>query len=126
MTTQASLNATETQLTAHINNLYNTVFWALVQQAGETTTQAHAILRGTVSKQKHEILFSRFGLNYNGIGERYRKGSILVREEKVRNKVRKNLFRQMRACMNGALKKVAGERGRKRGRSHRKQRSAHE
>lgn len=30
---------------AHINNLYNTVFWALVQQGGETTTQAHATLR---------------------------------------------------------------------------------
>jgi tRNA(His) guanylyltransferase len=30
---------------AHINNLYNTAFWALVQQGGETTTQAHATLR---------------------------------------------------------------------------------
>lgn len=30
---------------AHINNLYNTAFWALVQQGGQTTTQAHATLR---------------------------------------------------------------------------------
>ncbi|KAH8118188.1 tRNAHis guanylyltransferase [Phellopilus nigrolimitatus] len=68
------------QADTHINNLYNTVFWALVQQDGQTTTEAHATLRGTVSNQKHEILFSRFGVNYNGIPARYRKGSILVRE----------------------------------------------
>ncbi|KAJ3520886.1 hypothetical protein NM688_g9096 [Phlebia brevispora] len=69
------------QADTHINNLYNTTFWALVQQGGETTTQAHATLRGTVSKTKHEILFSRFGINYNKVSERYRKGSIVVREE---------------------------------------------
>ncbi|KII89709.1 hypothetical protein PLICRDRAFT_90895 [Plicaturopsis crispa FD-325 SS-3] len=68
------------QADTHINNLYNTVFWALVQQGGETTTQAHATLRGTVSAQKHELLFSRFGINYNQISARYRKGSIIVRE----------------------------------------------
>ncbi|KAG5717236.1 hypothetical protein E4T56_gene15661, partial [Termitomyces sp. T112] len=68
-------------LQAHINNLYNTVFWALVQLGGETTTQAHATLRGTVSKEKHEILFTRFQINYNQIDERFRKGSVLVRKE---------------------------------------------
>jgi tRNA(His) 5'-end guanylyltransferase len=30
---------------AHINNLYNTTFWSLVQQGGQTTTKAHATLR---------------------------------------------------------------------------------
>ncbi|KAF8071548.1 Thg1 C terminal domain-containing protein [Lyophyllum atratum] len=69
------------QADTHINNLYNTAFWALVQQGGETTTQAHATLRGTISKEKHEILFTRFQVNYNQIDERYRKGSVLVREE---------------------------------------------
>ena len=39
------------------------------------------LVQGTVSKTKHEILFSRFGINYNTLPERYRKGSILVREE---------------------------------------------
>ena len=34
-----------------------------------------------MSKQKHEMLFSRFGINYNKLPERYRKGSVLVREE---------------------------------------------
>ena len=32
-------------MTAHINNLYNTAFWSLVQQGGQTTTEAHAALR---------------------------------------------------------------------------------
>lgn len=36
--------------------------------------------QGTVSKTKHEILFSRFGINYNDLAERYKKGSVLVRE----------------------------------------------
>jgi tRNA(His) guanylyltransferase len=30
---------------AHINNLYNTAFWAFVQQGGQTTTEAHEALR---------------------------------------------------------------------------------
>ncbi|KAI0342808.1 tRNAHis guanylyltransferase [Trametopsis cervina] len=68
------------QADAHINNLYNTVFWALVQQGGQSTAEAHETLRGTVSKTKHEILFSRFGINYNTLPERFRKGSVLVRE----------------------------------------------
>ncbi|TFK45816.1 tRNAHis guanylyltransferase [Heliocybe sulcata] len=68
------------QVDTHINNLYNTAFWALVQQAGESTTQAHALLKGTQSAQKHELLFSRFGVNYNKIDARFRKGSVLVRE----------------------------------------------
>ncbi|KAF5329950.1 hypothetical protein D9611_010502 [Ephemerocybe angulata] len=69
------------QADTHINNLYNTTFWALVQQGGQTTTEAHATLRGTFSKDKHEILYSRFKINYNQLDARYRKGSILVREE---------------------------------------------
>ncbi|KAJ3751056.1 Thg1 C terminal domain-containing protein [Lentinula detonsa] len=69
------------QADTHINNLYNTAFWALVQQGGKTTTEAHAILRGTVSKDKHEILFSGFEINYDKIDPRYRKGSVFVRVE---------------------------------------------
>ncbi|TFK84082.1 tRNAHis guanylyltransferase [Polyporus arcularius HHB13444] len=69
------------QADTHINNLYNTVFWALVLKGGQTTTEAHATLRGTVSSQKHEMLYSRFGINYNELPARFRKGSVLVREE---------------------------------------------
>jgi tRNA(His) guanylyltransferase len=85
--------------TAHINNLYNTVFWALVQQGGKTTAEAHAQLRvrllsglalhstfltlnvqGTVAAQKYELLFTEFGLNYNTIDVRLRKGSVIIRD----------------------------------------------
>ncbi|KAJ2918134.1 hypothetical protein MD484_g2247, partial [Candolleomyces efflorescens] len=69
------------QADTHINNLYNTTFWALVLQGGQTTTEAHATLRGTFAKDKHEILFSRFKINYNQLDARFRKGSILVRED---------------------------------------------
>ena len=33
------------RVSAHINNLYNTAFWALVQQGGQTTKEAHETLR---------------------------------------------------------------------------------
>ncbi|TDL25544.1 tRNAHis guanylyltransferase [Rickenella mellea] len=69
------------QVDTHINNLYNTTFWALVQTGGQTTTQAHAHLKGTQSKEKNEILFNLFGINYNNIPARFRKGSVLVRQE---------------------------------------------
>ncbi|CAK5274883.1 unnamed protein product, partial [Mycena citricolor] len=45
------------------------------------TTQAHSVLKGTLSKQKHERLFSRFQINYNALDARFRKDSVLVREE---------------------------------------------
>ena len=88
-------------LPAHINNLYNTVFWALVQQGKKTVREAHAelnvctisitlfcpradqpvllhLFQGTVSSQKNDILFDRFGVNYNTIDEMYRRGTILI------------------------------------------------
>ncbi|KAF8837643.1 tRNAHis guanylyltransferase [Paxillus ammoniavirescens] len=68
------------QADTHINNLYNTVFWALIQQGGQTTAEAHATLRGTVSSQKHEMLFQRFKINYNELPARFRKGSVVVGE----------------------------------------------
>lgn len=63
---------------AHINNLYNTTFWALVLQGGQTEREAHDTLKGTYSKDKHEILFSRFGINYDKLPALFRKGTTLV------------------------------------------------
>lgn len=63
---------------AHINNLYNTTFWALVLQGGQTEREAHNTLKGTYSKDKHEILFSRFGINYDKLPALFRKGTTLV------------------------------------------------
>ncbi|CAE6537794.1 tRNA(His) guanylyltransferase [Rhizoctonia solani] len=68
------------QADTHINNLYNTTFWALVQQGGMTAREAETKLKGTLSKDKHEILFSSFSINYNSLPERFKKGSVLIRE----------------------------------------------
>ncbi|KAJ5020581.1 tRNAHis guanylyltransferase-domain-containing protein [Bipolaris maydis] len=49
------------QVDCHINNLYNTTFWALVQQGGMGHREAEERLKGTVSSDKNEILFKEKG-----------------------------------------------------------------
>ncbi|KAF2677784.1 Thg1-domain-containing protein [Lentithecium fluviatile CBS 122367] len=68
------------QVDCHINNLYNTSFWALVQQGGMDPRAAEQELSGTFSADKNEILFSRFGINYNNEPEIFKKGSVLYRD----------------------------------------------
>lgn len=66
--------------TGHINNLYNTTFWTLVQQGGLENRVAEKELSGTVSADKNEILFKRFGINYNNEPAIFKKGSVLYRD----------------------------------------------
>ncbi|RUS34220.1 Thg1 C terminal domain-containing protein [Jimgerdemannia flammicorona] len=68
------------QADCHINNLYNTCFWEIVH-SGRSEKEAEDELRGTVASEKNEMLFSRFGINYNAVPEMFRKGSVVVREE---------------------------------------------
>ncbi|KAM8848101.1 putative tRNA(His) guanylyltransferase [Synchiropus picturatus] len=70
------------QADCHINNLYNTVFWTLVQKGGLTTTQAEDRLKGTLAADKNEILFSEFDLNYNNEPALYKKGTALIWEKR--------------------------------------------
>ncbi|KAL1599441.1 tRNA-His guanylyltransferase [Nothophoma quercina] len=65
---------------SHINNLYNTTFWTLVQQGGMGPQEAEQRLSGTVSADKNEILFKEFGINYNNEPECFKKGTILYRD----------------------------------------------
>ncbi|KAK8807841.1 hypothetical protein WA158_007370 [Blastocystis sp. Blastoise] len=74
------------QADTHINNLYNTSFWALVLQGKKTEKEAENILKGTLSKDKNELLFTQFGINYNNEGEMFKKGSVLFREKGIRIK----------------------------------------
>ncbi|KAL1458466.1 hypothetical protein WDU94_008617 [Cyamophila willieti] len=67
------------QADAHINNLYNTAFWGLVQKSGHTKQEAEKILCGTVSSEKHEIMFKNCNINYNNECELYKKGTMLVK-----------------------------------------------
>ncbi|KFY30720.1 hypothetical protein V493_01719 [Pseudogymnoascus sp. VKM F-4281 (FW-2241)] len=68
------------QVDCHINNLYNTTFWTLIQQGGMDAKVAEAELAGTLAADKNEILFSRFGMNYNNEPDIYKKGSIIFRD----------------------------------------------
>lgn len=38
-------------------------------------------LQGTVTKEKNELLFTRFGINYNAMPEVFRKGSIVYKKQ---------------------------------------------
>jgi len=79
------------QADCHINNLYNTCFWALVQQGGMTNKEAERKLKDTLSCDKNEILFSEFGINYNNELELFRKGTVIIwdypnEDDKVRKR----------------------------------------
>ncbi|KAI9870958.1 MAG: tRNA-His guanylyltransferase [Pleopsidium flavum] len=68
------------QVDCHVNNLYNTTFWAMVLKGGMSATEAEEELKGSYASDKNEILFSRFKSNYNKEPEIYRKGSIVFRD----------------------------------------------
>ncbi|KAL0935233.1 tRNA guanylyltransferase, partial [Colletotrichum truncatum] len=68
------------QVDCHINNLYNTTFWALIQLGGMDNRAAEQLLAGTVSGDKNEILFSKFKINYNNEPEINKKGSVVFRD----------------------------------------------
>ena len=74
------------QVDCHINNLYNTCFWSLVNTKKLSTKEAQNLLKDTRSDQKNELLFKEFGINYNTIEPIYRKGTILIRKEVVKEK----------------------------------------
>ncbi|XP_051513620.1 probable tRNA(His) guanylyltransferase isoform X2 [Myxocyprinus asiaticus] len=69
------------QADCHINNLYNTTFWTLVQKGGLTTTQAEDRLNGTQAADKNDILFSEFNINYNNEPLMHKKGTTLIWEK---------------------------------------------
>ncbi|KAM5355504.1 hypothetical protein ACJ41O_002150 [Fusarium nematophilum] len=64
----------------HINNLYNTTFWSLIQLGGLDNKEAEKTLAGTLASDKNEILFSRFSINYNNEPEIFKKGSVIFRD----------------------------------------------
>lgn len=68
------------QADCHINNLYNTTFWSLVQLGGLDNKEAEKTLAGTLAADKNEILFSRFKINYNNEPEIFKKGSVVFRD----------------------------------------------
>ncbi|KAG6066204.1 Glucose-responsive transcription factor [Claviceps aff. humidiphila group G2b] len=68
------------QVDCHINNLYNTTFWLLIQLGGLDNKEAERTLAGTLAADKNEILFSRFNINYNNEPDIFKKGSVIFRD----------------------------------------------
>ncbi|KAM9065447.1 probable tRNA(His) guanylyltransferase isoform X1 [Sarcophilus harrisii] len=66
------------QADCHINNLYNTVFWMLIQRSKLTPAQAQERLQGTLAADKNEILFSEYNVNYNNEPPMFRKGTVMI------------------------------------------------
>lgn len=69
------------QADCHINNLYNTAFWTLIKKGGLTNSEAERQLCGSCSGDKHELLFSQFGIDYNNELEIFKKGTTLLRKK---------------------------------------------
>lgn len=74
------------QVDCHINNLYNTTFWLLVNKKKMTRSEAENFLIGTNSSDKNEILFLDFNINYNNEPEIFRKGSVIIKTQNELNK----------------------------------------
>ena len=55
----------------------------MVQEAKMTKDEAHKKLKGTLSNDKNEILFSQFNINYNNQPEVYKKGTLVIRVKKI-------------------------------------------
>nr|XP_002131677.4 probable tRNA(His) guanylyltransferase isoform X2 [Ciona intestinalis] len=68
------------QVDCHINNMYNYCFWKLVQ-SGLTHVESQERLKGTLSGDKNELLFSQFGINYNNLPQLHRKGTVIIRDK---------------------------------------------
>lgn len=97
------------QVDCHINNLYNTCFWCIVHKEKKTNKQACAILQDTVSEEKHNMLFNKFGINYNNEKAIYKKGSLLIRDEVVdKEKLEKYVER-----VKKGIKKISKPRAKK-------------
>ncbi|KAJ3300443.1 tRNA-histidine guanylyltransferase 1-like [Borealophlyctis nickersoniae] len=73
------------QADCHINNLYNTSFWALVQDKENPRSEREAqdLLKDTDSAAKNELLFKQYGINYNKLPELFKKGSVLYRRPTI-------------------------------------------
>lgn len=92
-------HASSSNIEGHINNLYNTTFWTLIQKGGMDAKEAEKrlavscyttqrkrqclrteYLKGTLSADKNEILYSQFGSNYNNEPGMFKKGSVVFRD----------------------------------------------
>ncbi|RXG70087.1 tRNA(His) guanylyltransferase 1 [Armadillidium vulgare] len=68
------------QADCHINNMYNTCFWKLVNEKGFSRTSAQEYLKGTFSEDKQRILKEELGFIYSDDEPMFRKGSVIYKD----------------------------------------------
>uniref|UniRef100_A0A0A9WGQ6 Putative tRNA(His) guanylyltransferase n=1 Tax=Lygus hesperus TaxID=30085 RepID=A0A0A9WGQ6_LYGHE len=59
--------------------LYNTCYWKLRETTQLSQQEIESTLRVLNSSEKHELLFSRYQINYAKLPSVYRRGSVLYR-----------------------------------------------
>uniref|UniRef100_A0A8C9HH93 tRNA(His) guanylyltransferase n=1 Tax=Piliocolobus tephrosceles TaxID=591936 RepID=A0A8C9HH93_9PRIM len=69
------------QADCHINTQYNECFWNLVLKKNYTHEEAYKFLLTTQTKEKNELLFTEFNINYNNIPIIFRRGTIIIRNK---------------------------------------------
>ncbi|CRG94445.1 tRNAHis guanylyltransferase, putative [Plasmodium gallinaceum] len=79
------------QVDCHINTQYNECFWNLILKDNYTNEEAHKFLLTTQTKDKNELLFTRFNINYNNIPEIFRRGTIIIRNKNFQKKITPNI-----------------------------------
>ncbi|XP_078428091.1 tRNA(His) guanylyltransferase 2-like isoform X2 [Wolffia australiana] len=67
------------QADCHINNQFNTCFWALVK-SGKSKSQAQKFLQGTQTAEKNRLL-KEFGIDYGDLPAMFRKGSCVYEDK---------------------------------------------
>ncbi|XP_018020199.1 uncharacterized protein LOC108676602 isoform X2 [Hyalella azteca] len=67
------------QADCHINNLYNTAFWGLINLRGYSNVEADKKLSGTFSRDKRALLLE-MGIEYDEEPTIHRKGSVIYRK----------------------------------------------
>jgi len=69
------------QADCHYNNTFNTTFWNLVNKGNKTKDEAFQILKGTTTKERNAILYSKFNINYNNEPDIFKKGTVIYKDE---------------------------------------------
>lgn len=69
------------QVDFHINALYNTCYWKLVDTTTQSKQEIEKKLSSMNSSEKHELLFSQYQINYAKLPSVYRKGTIIFRTQ---------------------------------------------
>ncbi|CRH02978.1 tRNAHis guanylyltransferase, putative [Plasmodium relictum] len=82
------------QVDCHINTQYNECFWNLILKDNYTNEEAHKFLLTTQTKDKNELLFSRYNINYNNIPEMFRRGTIIIRNKNYQKNCSNIKFRE--------------------------------